>query len=118
MGAGGNIELPWPPASLSGHNNGHWHSRSGIVAKHREWARNATLAAGIAAPEAGDIRVSATFYPPNRRGDRLNFPTRLKPYWDGVADALKVNDSRFLPSFHYAEPVKDARVVLTIGGEA
>jgi hypothetical protein len=46
----------------------------------------------------GDIRVSVTFYPPNKRGDRVNFPNRMKPYWDGIADALKVNDSRFLPS--------------------
>lgn len=110
------IELPFPPASLSGHNKGHWHAKSGIVAKHREWAKNATLAVKPVVPEAGDIRVSVTFYPPNRRGDRLNFPVRMKPYWDGIADALKVNDARFLPQFHYAEPVANARVVVTIGG--
>lgn len=108
------IELPWPPASLAGHNKGHWHSKSGIIAKHRQWARLATQAAGIKVGREGDILVSATFYPPNRRGDRLNYPTRLKPYWDGVADALGVNDARFLPAFHYAEPTKDARVVITI----
>ena len=109
------IELPFPPASLSGHNKGHWHAKSSIVAKHREWARNATLAAHIAAPADGDIRVGVTFYPPNKRGDRVNFPNRMKPYWDGIADALKVNDSRFLPSFHFAEPVKSPCVVVTIG---
>lgn len=112
------IELPWPPASLSGHNKGHWHSRSGIVAKHREWARLATMEAKAVVPAAGDIRVSATFYPPDKRGDRLNYPTRLKPYWDGIADALGVNDSRFLPAFHFAEPVKSARVVIAIGDAA
>lgn len=110
-----SIELPWPPASLSGHNKGHWRTKSGIVAEHREWARRATLAANPKIPEKGDIRVSATFYPPNCRGDRVNYPNRLKPYWDGIADALKVNDSRFLPAFHFAEPVKNGRVVITIG---
>jgi hypothetical protein len=113
------IELPWPPASLSGHVKGHWRSTSGIVASHREWAKEATLAVRstlvIPADARADIRVSATFYPPDRRGDRINFPNRLKPYWDGIADALNVNDKRFLPAFHFAEPVANGRVVIVIG---
>lgn len=109
------IELPWPPASLSGHNTGHWRSKSGVVAKHREWAKHATLAAGIAVPWDGDIGIAITFYPPDRRGDRANYPNRLKPYLDGIADGLKVNDRRFLPSYQFAEPVKGGRVVVRIG---
>jgi hypothetical protein len=58
--------------------------------------------------------MAVTFYPPDRRGDRTNYPNRCKPYFDGIADALCVNDRRFLPSFHFAEPVKDARVVFAI----
>lgn len=108
------IELPFPPASLSGHNKGHWHAKSGIVAKHREWAKNATLAAKAVAPAEGDIRVVMTFYPPDKRGDRLNFPNRAKAYWDGIADALKVNDSRFVPAYYFGEPTKHGRVVVEI----
>jgi hypothetical protein len=115
MTDGYHIVLPFPPASLSGHNTGHWHSKSPVVAKHRKWAALATLAADARAPDTGDIRVSVTFYPPDKRGDRVNFPNRMKPYFDGIADALKVNDSRFLPSFHFAEPVKNPRVVVSIG---
>lgn len=110
------IKLPFPPATLSGHNKGHWHAKSGIVSKHREWARLATMEAKPSIPPEGDIRVSVTFYPPDRRGDRVNFPNRMKPYWDGIADALKVNDSRFLPAFHFALPAMDSCVVVTIGG--
>lgn len=109
------IELPFPPASLSGHNSGSWYGKSGIVAKHRTWAKNATLAANVSVPVSGDIRVIATFYPPDRRSDRVNLPNRLKPYWDGIADALKVNDSRFLPAYQFGEPVKNGKVVITIG---
>lgn len=109
------IELPFPPASLSGHNTGHWRAKSAIVSKHREWARLATLAAKPVIPETGDIRLSMTFYPPNRRGDRTNFPNRMKPAIDGIAQALGVNDSRFLPAYHFAEPVKNGRVVIVIG---
>lgn len=113
------IELPFPPASLSGHNTGHWRAKSAIVAKHREWALRATLAIrnqlNIPLTDDCDIHVSTTFYPPDRRGDRINFPNRMKPYFDGVADALKVNDSRFVPSYHFAEPSKQPRVVIVIG---
>lgn len=109
------IVLPWPPASLSGHAKGHWRSKASVTAKHREWARNATLAEGAFEIEGtGDVRVIAAFYPPTKRGDRVNFPNRMKPYWDGIADALGINDSRFLPSYVFGEPVKGGQVVVTL----
>lgn len=110
-----NIELPFPPASLSGHNTGHWGSKSGVIARFRAWARAATLASKPKIPAEGDIRVVVTFYPPSRRGDRVNYPNRMKPIWDGIADALHVNDRRFLPVFYFAEPVKDGKVVIVVG---
>lgn len=111
------IELPWPPASLSGHVKGHWRTSAPVVAKHRAWAKATTQAARLAAPVGdGDIHVAVTFYPPDRRGDRVNYPNRMKPYWDGIAEALSVNDRRFLPTFIYAEPVKGGgKIVVTIG---
>lgn len=113
----GVIELPWPPSSLSGHSDKHYRVMRPIVAKHREWAHKATLAATvIGIPISGDIRVAVTFYPPDRRGDRVNFPNRMKPYFDGIADALKVNDSRFLPAYYFAEPIKgEGKVVVVVG---
>lgn len=69
-----------------------------------------------AAPSSpsGDIRLIITFYPPDRRSDRVNFANRMKPYFDGIADAMGVNDSRFLPVYQFAEPVKNARVTVVI----
>jgi hypothetical protein len=115
--AGGiTLELPWPPKELSGHHNVHWRVLQPIKKKHREWAQKAALVFRAGAFDGdSDIRVSATFYPPDRRTDRVNMPTRLKPYWDGIADALGVNDRRFLPAYHFAEPVKGGRVVIVIG---
>lgn len=86
------IELPFPPSSLSGHNKGHWRSKSSIVAKHREWAKLVTLAAGIKVPATGDIRLLVTFYPPDRRGDRINYPNRCKPLFDGIAVVITIID--------------------------
>ena len=112
------ILLPFPPSSLSGHAKGHWRSKSSPTAKWRAWAKAATLAAKVSAPATGDILVFVHFVPADRRGDRVNFPNRMKPIFDGIADALRVNDSRFLPSFTFAEPEKPGRVEITIGGGA
>lgn len=110
------IVLPFPPSSLSGHAKGHWRAKAEVTRKHRNWARLATMDAKVrGVPEAGDIKVHVRFVPPDRRGDRTNFVNRLKPYLDGVADALGVNDARFLPSYEFAEPEKPGRVELTIG---
>lgn len=110
-----HVRLPWPPSSLSGHAKGHWRSKASVTAKHRAWAKAATLAEGaLEFQGTGDIRVIVTFYPPDRRGDRTNYPNRLKPYFDGIADALKVNDRRFLPSYHFAEPVGRDRASVVV----
>lgn len=110
------IELPFPAAILAGHakGNGQW-KKIAATKEHRGWARSAALDAGLTAPESGDIRVHVSFIPANRRGDRVNFPNRLKPYYDGIADALGVNDSRFLPSFEFCEPQEPGRVIIEVG---
>lgn len=111
------IELIWPPALLSGHNTGsHW-TKASVVKQHREWAWKATLAAKGSVPAQGDIPISFTFHPPDRRGDRTNFANRLKPAIDGIAQALKVNDSRFLPSYRFGVVIPKGKVVVTIGGQ-
>lgn len=116
------IVLPFPPSSLSGHAKGHWRAKSGPTAKHRAWARAAAtvellqvLRVGL--PE-GDIRIRVRFFPPDHRGDRTNYPNRMKPYFDGIADALGVNDARFLPSYEFCAPEKPGRVEITIGEAA
>ena len=70
------------------------------------------------APADGDIVVTIRFVPPDRRGDRTNYPNRCKPIFDGLADAMKVNDRRFLPAYQFAEPEKPGRLEIVIGGAA
>ena len=108
------ILLPFPPSSLSGHNNGSWRGKSGTVQKYRTWAHLATLDAKPAVPDEGDIRIVIKFYPPDNRGDRTNYANRMKPYIDGIADALAVNDKRFLPSYEFFPPEKPGRVVIEV----
>lgn len=109
------IELPWPPAALSGHNDGGWTHKASIIAKHRKWARTLMLEKREPMGSAGDIPITIEFTPPDNRGDRVNFPNRMKPYFDGIADALKVNDRRFLPHYVFNAPEKPGRVIVRVG---
>lgn len=108
------IRLPFPPASLSGHNEGNRWEKASLNRKHRQWASDATKAAKLTVPAEGDLLLSVRFVPPNRLGDRVNFPNRCKPYFDGIADALGVNDKRFVPSFSFSDPQKPGWVEVTI----
>lgn len=121
------IVLPFPSSLLSGHAKGNdqW-LKVKTTKAHREWARLATLEArggqrsaedGQAAQESGDIAITIRFIPPNNRGDRMNYPARMKPYVDGIADALGVNDRRFHPCFIFCEPEKPGRVEVYVGGK-
>jgi hypothetical protein len=109
------IILPFPPASLSGHHNEHWRLLQPVKKACRQLAFAATLDAKLTVPKTGDIPIRFRFVPPDRRGDRMNYPNRLKAYADGIADALSVNDRRFLPTYEFAEPEKPGRVEVTVG---
>jgi len=114
-----SLVLPFPPGTLSGHAKGNWRSKHAETQKHRRDAHVATLAAmkGVRPdlPTTGDIPIRFRFVPPDRRSDRTNMPGRLKPLIDGIAEALGVNDVRFLPSYEFAEPEKPGRVEVTLG---
>ncbi|AIT81621.1 hypothetical protein JI59_18550 [Novosphingobium pentaromativorans US6-1] len=106
--------MPFPPASLSGHSNGHWRRKATVTRKWRAWAFAAALEAKVEVPADGDIKIVVRFYPPDRRSDRTNFPNRMKPIFDGIADALKVNDRRFVPSFVFCEPEAPGKVEISL----
>jgi crossover junction endodeoxyribonuclease RusA len=109
------IVLPFPSSKLSGHNNAHhWVTRP-VTNQHREWAKNATLSAKPSVASEGDIGLHVHFIPPDRRGDRTNYWNRCKAYFDGIAEALKINDARFLPSMSFGRPEKPGRVEIEIG---
>ena len=65
----------------------------------------------------GDIYVRVTFTPPSHHGDRINYYNRCKPLFDGLADALKVNDKRFVPVIDadsFQEPCKPGCVLVEV----
>lgn len=112
------IILPFPPAEFSGHNTGQWFGKSRTIATYRAEAFHITRSwlrtAGFVVHASGDILISFRFVPPDNRGDRTNFAGRLKPQIDGIAEALGINDKRFLPSYAFAGPEKPGRVEVSI----
>lgn len=113
-----SIKLSWPPASLSGHGNGSWRSKSSVIKSHRQDAFLRANKLRLAIDGTGDIHTRVTFYPPDRRSDRLNYPNRMKPYFDGIADGLGVNDKRFcIPEYVVMEPSKKPYVLVEFLGD-
>ena len=116
------IVLSFPPAVLAGHarGKGDW-KRFAATQKWRALVKDAAGAqplpelcnAPAYTPE-GDIALTVRFYPPNKRGDRVNFPNRCKPIFDGLADAWGVNDARFVPHFEFHAPEAPGRVEVEI----
>ena len=112
------IILPWPSPKLSPNARLHWRAKVGPKADAKRIAAWATVAApgfyqARDAMKATDARipVKITFYPPDKRHrDADNMVASIKAALDGVADALAVNDRRFVPQFNFAEPCKPGRV--------
>jgi crossover junction endodeoxyribonuclease RusA len=110
------IELPFPDKLLW--PNGRTRSylaRWQQTKKHREWARLATLAAKIPAPN-GRVDWSVTIHPKTGNViDRDNAHASLKSYADGIAQALGVDDKLFnTPSLTFGEPIKGGLVRIEV----
>ena len=90
------IRLPWPPATLSPNNRSHWAVKAKATARARKDAFYAAKEAKAVAPASGEIWLQVTAFPPhNRAYDRDGLQSRLKASFDGLADALGVDDVRF-----------------------
>lgn len=91
------ITLPWPPRSIHPNARAHWGKKASDT-------KHARKTAGWCAREAGlrpgdpdipaNMKVTVVFYPPDAKvRDRDNLLANCKAYFDGIADALGVNDS-------------------------
>lgn len=88
------IDLPWPHKDLSPNARCHWTRKHRAVKVHREAAHWQSKPRGPI--EADEVRVTIVAYPPTRHAfDDDNFIARCKPYLDGIADGLEINDRNF-----------------------
>lgn len=111
-----SVRLPWPPKELSPNSRVHWRKRHAAAKVMRSSAHILALEAKLKAPVDGDIVLRLTLHPPVRRGhDRDNGLARCKALLDGLADALRVNDKRFVPlPAEFGEPVEGGCVIVEI----
>lgn len=94
--------FPWPPVELSPNARIHWAAKSRATKKYRTTCGWIAKEANIKAPE-GQIHIKLTFCPPdNRKRDRDNMISSIKALFDGLADALGVNDRQFRPTYEYS----------------
>ena len=101
------VKIPWPPKELSPNSTLHWSKKAKKKKEYRTVCWALTLEAKLVAPPGEDkIPVEITFYPPDKRHrDADNMVASIKAGLDGLADALKVNDKRFLPTFKFKDEV-------------
>jgi crossover junction endodeoxyribonuclease RusA len=101
------INLPWPPKELSPNSTLHWAKKAKYKKMYRETCWVLALESKVKVDTLGKIPITITFYPPDKRHrDADNMVASIKAGLDGIADALKVNDRQFLPTFIFSEEVK------------
>lgn len=117
------LVLPWPPKELSPNARKHPARRATFVKSYRQdcWAlaREALgHAAGKLFPGDAPIAVRLDFFPPDGRSrDDDNCEAAFKAGRDGVAQALNVDDRRFVVTRRLRSEVRGC-VVMTFTGDA
>lgn len=116
------VHLPWPDPSLAPNrkNGKHWTATHAAKGKRLADARILTLQAMRQhdyVPPAGTLALVVTFHAPDkRRRDLDNLLAAMKADFDGVSQALGVDDQLFNPlTLRRGEPVKGGAVVLEVG---
>ncbi len=111
------MTLPWPDKLLSPNARANHFARSRKAKAARSLAWGLTLEAAGASPAwaVNGVRLSWQFCPPShRRYDTDNLIAQHKAAQDGIADALGVDDSRFISTYSMAAPVKGGAVIVTV----
>lgn len=115
------IECPWPPNQLSQNARIHWAARAKAVKSYRNTCYALARIKAIKIDWDGPIHFFIDFYPPDRRRyDDDNIAGRFKAGRDGIAQALMVDDNRFVqhPYLHLgSEAVFGGKVVVRIAKE-
>lgn len=111
------VTLPWPDRVLHPNVRSHHMAKAKVAKAVREQAFwTAFNAEASELPRVGEIMVSIDFYPPdNRRRDLDGMLSASKNQLDGIADALKIDDSRFALTIRKHAATPHGKVVVTIG---
>ena len=114
-----SVTLPWPPRDLFPNRarRRHW-SQNGRDAKAYRYAAYILTREARVAIAAGNVPVmlTITFCPPDRRNrDDDGCISAFKAARDGFAEAIGIDDKHFRPTYQFADPVANGKVVVSIG---
>ncbi len=111
------VTLPWPPRELSPNWRGHWAAKAKAVKSYRLACYVLAKEAGLAFDGPGEVHLWITFNKPSRRRmDADNAVASIKSGIDGLADALKIDDSRFVLHPWVSTKIAGTVVVRLSGG--
>lgn len=115
------VALPWPDRALHPNARTHWAKRAKLAKEQRGLAKVRAYVAGwhrVEWPE-GRLHVWIDAYPPDRRRrDADGLLSSLKSALDGIADAMGVDDRRFVPHPYVKDEVRkpgEVRILITGG---
>ena len=118
------IDLPWPPSELMPNRarGMHWAVKGKIAKSYRAMcyviAKNAFRAQLNGVSPVGKQPMTVIFTPPDRRSrDGDGLMSALKPAFDGISEAIGLDDKNFRPvTYDFADiPVKKGLVSVTLG---
>jgi len=101
--------LPWQPRVLQPNARVHWSRKARAAKKARQEAFVLARAAGWGALQlpAGRLHLWLDFFPPTRqRRDDDNLLAAFKAARDGLADALGIDDARFISHPYLRDEVR------------
>ena len=95
------LQLPYPHKAIWPNGRAHWASKAAQTKLHRKWAWAATKAAlPFDFKHDGSriaVRLTVSAKAKGPLPDKDNALSSCKAYFDGIAEALGVNDSLFDP---------------------
>lgn len=91
------IDLPWPAKALHPNERPHYMARARATKAARLAASTMAKDAKLPQIDAAAVKVTCIFSPPpvKRNRDADNLLAACKAYFDGIADAIGINDSCF-----------------------
>lgn len=112
------ITLPWPPKQLSPNARVHWAQKARVAKKYKNDCFLLTKQANVELPKTDKLHLFVDFYQPDKRHrDQDNIEASMKAAYDGIADALGVNDRRFIiHPFVRDEIIQGGKITITITG--
>jgi crossover junction endodeoxyribonuclease RusA len=88
--------FPWPYKGLSPNDRPHRMELARIKKRYRSACGWTAVSQGAGPMKAEALKVHLVFYPPtNRNRDEDNLVAAMKSGLDGLADVLRVDDSRW-----------------------